>query len=118
MTLWGAAAAGFAALSTLQIAFGDEPMAGLGFLFGLPAMGMGVTLVAVGHWLSRDATWARWAAVAIGSLVSAGSLFLAYQALIDGELSGSAISLQLLSAAIGLCVVAAAAWPRGDPAIG
>lgn len=115
--LWGTAAAGVATLSTLQVAFRDEPMAGLGFLFGLPSAGIGATLVVVGVWLNRYATWARWAAGAIGLLISAGSLFLGYEALIQGHPDASAIYLPLLFVAIGLCIVAASAWPERDSAI-
>lgn len=117
IALWGTAAAGLATLSTLEIAFRDEPMAGLGFLFGLPATGIGATLVAVGLWLIRGATWARWAAGVIGLLISAGSLFFAYEALIHSHPNASALYLPLLLVAIGLCIVAAAAWPEKDSAI-
>lgn len=67
-------------------------MACLGFLFGLPATWAGGMLVAVGLWLIRGATWARWTAGAIGALISAASLFLV----------------------IGLSIVAATAWPGTD----
>lgn len=114
IALWGTAAIGVATLSMLQIAFRDESMAGLGFLFGLPATGIGAMIVAVGLWLIRGATWARWTAGAIGALISAASLFLVYEALIQRELEVSAIYLPLLIAAIGLSIVAATAWPETD----
>jgi len=53
LAIWGLAAITVAALGTLQIAFRDESMVGLGFVFGIPCTAAGAAVVAVGLALGR-----------------------------------------------------------------
>lgn len=54
LALWGAAAVGVATLGTLRMAFREESMAGLGFLFGTPGLLVGGLLLGIGLSMVRS----------------------------------------------------------------